>query len=261
MADETVYEPGPSFVENERPTDRLTEMPGWLQSFAASERGSDNVPDAELEAVPGASSQDAPQAPLVEPDDTLPEWLRTEPAHVEPEPPAEALGGFDDFQQPIGEGPDSFISEDDLPDWLRAFSHESTGRPLPGVSSSICAATTDIHTSATAIRVPPVENVWLSAYDRQVLGPGRTLFALLASSGGVLTDAGNNGTHSEQQDAAAAPSETGNTQTAPAPVAPATRSAPVAARNAVDKPGSSMRLVLLALLVVLVLIFLMLFLI
>jgi hypothetical protein len=36
MADEHEFEPGPSFVENERPDERLTEMPAWLQTFAAS---------------------------------------------------------------------------------------------------------------------------------------------------------------------------------------------------------------------------------
>ncbi len=253
-ADETVFETGPSFVENERPADRLAEMPAWLQTFAATV-------DVTDEPAEGAQSQDAGDVAIPVPADehanpvpALPDWLRAEPFHTEQVTPVHAFSDFESFVDPGEHVTDSFISEDDLPDWLRAFSNEATA--TPGSSVSTASGLTQhsaTPTSSTLTRVPPVENVWLSAQDRQVLGPGRTLFALLASNGGTATYDIATATH-EIDDAQVANTRGAAREGAQAAVTTAaTPTSGTAAEIAETKPGNPLRLLLLALLVVVLL--------
>lgn len=195
MADSNTYDPGPSFVENDQPVERLTEMPAWLQSFAAQEttreeedRYAHQDDAGDLDAV---AVDEEPVA--VSTDAVLPEWLKDQGASNDAQV-AEAessnvmafLSGFDDPRNPDVDG---FISEDDLPDWLRAFSDETSGPPRSSPEiTRLPAARSVPQTGGAVVRVPPVENVWLSALERQALGPGGTLFALLASnSNGAVT--------------------------------------------------------------------------
>lgn len=193
MADETVYETGVSFAEHDKPDERLTEMPAWLQTFAASVVEAGDPPAADPAPSSEPVSSPAPAAAQLTPDPSLPDWLRADGAA----PGGTAMPGarqgddFADFQDFGTEGADSFISEDDLPDWLKAFSTETAGDPLvPAGGMASAGSVSTMPQRSAALRVPPVENIWLSAYDRQALGPGRTLFALLASNTATTVEDG-----------------------------------------------------------------------
>ena len=256
MADDTVFEPGPSFVENERPTDRLAEMPAWLQTFAASEDTVDDASNVSQEPTQEPAAEPSAPARLVEPDAMLPEWLRADPAQPEPAAQVETLDGSDNFEEPDENGVASFISEDDLPDWLRAFSHDTSAAPSPTtMGSTRAAAHNPTPTSTTLVRVPPTENVWLSTYERQTLGPGRTLFALLASNGGTATFVEANGTHGAEGSGSVQSTGAANTANRRTPAGASQRSKADAVTGTAEKPRNSMRLLLLALLVVLLLVF------
>lgn len=209
MANPNLYEPGPSFVPDDVPTTRLAEMPAWLQTFAAQEMPEyeDNLQEEtpEMAAVENAPAMTAaeevpepsaePAAPDLTSDDiVLPDWLQDSgpgvdllPPLVEDDEPEDLsmdavaaspfLSGID---EPVSTNPDTFISEDDLPDWLRAFSEEAA--PEPEHQAAADPVTGGVLTQAVEVRVPPVENIWLSDTERRALGPGGTLFALLAAN-------------------------------------------------------------------------------
>lgn len=189
MADANTYEPGPSFVENDRPEERLTEMPAWLQTFAAQEDTRDDDQSAETadDDMTTVEPEESTVPDALPADDgsamQLPDWLTDDAGdapEIVPELPDEPLVSFDDPDDFISAS--SFIDEDDLPDWLKAFSEESSvASPGPAVAP-FNATRQAPSTGAVAIRVPPVENIWLPAYERKALGPGGTLFAMLASN-------------------------------------------------------------------------------
>ncbi|MFW6074645.1 MAG: hypothetical protein ACOC9Y_03565, partial [Chloroflexota bacterium] len=98
------YEPGPSFLEGDRPNVRLAELPAWLQTFAAStgepEPTSQAPAPADEETLPPDLSepdaQDSPhdveaseQQEEESPAAGLPGWLE-EPRPESPGTPAEA---------------------------------------------------------------------------------------------------------------------------------------------------------------------------
>jgi hypothetical protein len=256
MADDTVFEPGPSFVENERPTAHLTEMPAWLQTFAASEDTADDTSNGSQEPAREPAAEPFASTLLVEPDATLPDWLRAEPSQPKPVGQVETLDDFDSFEEPDQHNAASFISEDDLPDWLRAFSQDTSEAPAHTTMSSTRASThSSASTSTTLVRVPPTENVWLSTYERQALGPGRTLFALLASNGGAATFVEANGTNDAEGAGNVDSADTANTVDRRTPAGAAQRSETAAAIGETEKPRNSTQLLLLALLVVLLLLF------
>ena len=184
MANGNSYDPGPSFVDDDQPIDRLTEMPAWLQSFAAQESNVSNE-DQDVQEEEAESQPDEPVA-FEDVSSDLPDWLRDEPvdATQDAKPfdkaPDDVFEVFTDEQS----NPDGFISEDDLPDWLRAFSDESgvSSAKTPDVSR-IVATRPAVSAVATMVRVPPVENIWLTSIERNALGPGGALFALLAANG------------------------------------------------------------------------------
>ena len=196
MADDSTYEPGPSFVEGDRPGERLAEMPAWLQSFAAQESTRDEaaaeLSDEDAGELPAMAVED--QSESVSPDSILPEWLRDQQSDgQQAQVVADESSNMMDFLSNLGDSEssdkDGFISEDDLPDWLRAFADESSAPTRPAAEvTRLPAARSVPQTGTAAVRVPPVENVWLSAVERQALGSGGTLFALLASnSNGTVT--------------------------------------------------------------------------
>jgi cobalamin biosynthesis Mg chelatase CobN len=185
MASDNSYEPGPSFVDNDRPTDRLTEMPAWLQTFAAQETDIDTGEDEVQKTVETTGQGDAHQQNAVPAD--LPDWLRDEPveaSHASSVGEAHTTEHFPDLLPDEDSNPDGFISEDDLPDWLRAFSDESpvAKADAPDVSRAVTPRLT-APAGSTMVRVPPVENIWLSSVERHALGPGGSLFAQLAANG------------------------------------------------------------------------------
>lgn len=186
VTDDTVYDPGPSFVEDDRPTERLAEMPAWLQTFAAAAIEEDDNPeeDAPANGVSSTSSGPGQSTPSARDHETvLPDWLNDPGTRTdEQSEPVHLFHGSDDFGDPQSIPTGDFISEDDLPDWLRAFSEETSPQPTPPSIARRVVPQTATAVSATMVRVPPVENVWLSTYERQALGPGPQLFALLASN-------------------------------------------------------------------------------
>lgn len=253
MADDTVYEPGPSFVENERPTDRLTEMPAWLQTFAAAEAPADDTLDDTTSVSPEPAHEPPAPTRLVEPDSTLPEWLRADPSQPEPVAQVATLESFDSFDEPDENAAASFISEDDLPDWLRAFSQDTSVAPAhTTMDSNRSVANNSAPTSTTLVRVPPTENVWLSTYEHQAIGPGRTLFALLASNGGAATFVDAKGATGAEHSGSVQSNDATNRQIA---AGAEQRSEAGSATDTVEKPRNSMRMLLIALLVVLLLVF------
>lgn len=196
MDDANVHDPGPSFVPDDVPTARLAEMPAWLQTFAAQEMPDleEAVPDVEVDLELEEPEQLNAAVELPSDDIVLPDWLQDDGPEVDVIEPliddidiedfsidavaaAPYLDGIDD---PVSTNPDTFISEDDLPDWLRAFSEESA--PEPGLADVADVAAGVVAPEAVQVRVPPVENIWLSDSDRRALGPGGTLFALLAAN-------------------------------------------------------------------------------
>ncbi len=196
MADANAHEPGPSFVPDDVPTTRLAEMPAWLQTFAAQEMPDleDAEPEADVELDAEQPEQVNTAVELPSDDIVLPDWLQDDGPEVDVIQPLAEDDDIEDFSidavaaapfldgigDPVNTNPDTFISEDDLPDWLRAFSEESTPEATlaeaPDIAPGMVAA------EAVQVRVPPVENIWLSDSDRRALGPGGTLFALLASN-------------------------------------------------------------------------------
>lgn len=201
MANVESFEPGPSFVEDDRPAERLTDMPAWLQTFAAQETTRDEAAaePGEPEQTTGEAHADVAAHNDESGDISLPDWLQDSGAADDDSPlvPEEQHAMHDfltSFDDPGEHEASSFISEDDLPDWLRAFSDDSSpSAPSASMSretSSPGSPVSVVRPSTAPVRVPPVENVWLSANERQALGPGGTLFALLASNAnGALTHA------------------------------------------------------------------------
>jgi hypothetical protein len=255
MANGNTFEPGPSFVDNDQPSDRLTEMPAWLQSFAAQESKL-NGEDQDVQIDPPVSRPEEPRSSAgLSPD--LPDWLKDEPAEAAQDDALDEAHStedvFENFEDTVS-NPDGFISEDDLPDWLRAFS-DGTGTlsaKAPDVSRVI-ASRPAVAAGSTMVKVPPVENVWLTSVERNALGPGGTLFALLAANGSADSGA----THQPYIAYETEPAKTSHQHTDtvsrdadPQPVAYANQSG-------TDQPAvqaNSMRLILLTLVIVMLVI-------
>jgi hypothetical protein len=151
------YTPSASFLDHDRPSSRLVELPAWLQSFAAS------VGEPDTSGAPGVEVVDLPEA-TVGTDKTF-----TQPA----EEPASR-----ERQAAPGAGlATSFISEDDLPEWLRAIAPHDAGDgeselfQFGGGSSDAPAS------------VPSVTRAWSTSKDARGVDEATSLFALVASQG------------------------------------------------------------------------------
>ena len=77
MANAETFDPGPSFVENDQPVERLAEMPAWLQTFATQEstRDEDNEPGVDADEQPAMEQHTEPVDSQSD-DVVLPDWLR-----------------------------------------------------------------------------------------------------------------------------------------------------------------------------------------
>lgn len=154
------YPPGPSFIEHDRPTVRLVELPAWLQAFAASVGEpavdeSDRPDEADLELLT--------EADMSANDKSAP---RSGPAS-DPAPARPAAGGSN-FNT-------SFISEDDLPEWLRSIAPEE--------SEDSAAETLLFGESEAAqqVGVPNVTRAWTTSGDSRGVDESSSIFALVAS--------------------------------------------------------------------------------
>lgn len=169
-SDDRRYDPGPSFVENDRPSVRLAELPAWLQTFASS------VGDP-AEDEPGSQPEPEAASVVEQPDveqgatetSSLPDWLQDdEPAPAPAAPP-----------EPQESAPSFMITEDDLPEWLRSIPGEATAepaaRPDPSNSEQEAPSTNGV------LEVPPISHAWITAAAQRGLGDGGSVFALVAS--------------------------------------------------------------------------------
>jgi hypothetical protein len=170
---------------------QFDELPDWLQSMAPST-------PAESEPAPTPSSTDQPS-----PED-LPDWLRETPATSDPVypstpgpqssppamPPASERGRLD--HQPADQF--SLVSDEDLPDWLKALSDEdsdtSPPEPQPAQAST---SSPSPRTSAVAnlFEVPPVSRAWLTHgrfVDQDDVTAARQEFMPLEAVSGVSAE-------------------------------------------------------------------------
>lgn len=150
------YSPGPSFIEHDRPAVRLVELPAWLQAFAASVGEpsideTDRPDEADLELLTEAdmSANDKP-APRAEPEQAR---------------PAATGSSFNT----------SFISEDDLPEWLRSIAPEESD---DSAAESLLFGNPD---SSQQVTVPNVTRAWTTSSDARGVDESSSIFALVAS--------------------------------------------------------------------------------
>lgn len=172
-SEERRYDPGPSFVENDRPSVRLQELPAWLQTFASSvgEPEEDEVPPAD-EPSPVAETEQAADTGRVGGSDMLPDWLQEDDsakAEAQSTPPPE----------PQDSAPSFMISEDDLPDWLRSIPGEASAAPTPIPSPT--APANEAPSLNGTIEVPRISRAWVNATTERELSDGGSVFALVAS--------------------------------------------------------------------------------
>lgn len=202
------FSPGPSFSETPAPA--TAELPSWLQNFGES---------ATEGEAPVFGAAMASQQPRDEP--ALPGWLqspRTAPPAAAPAPRAEAppvqQAASAVPQQPLLSSSiqqtepapsdqiiprpptpsrldsidgDSFFSEDDLPEWLRALNTEAAGGEAPTAFATTSGGSVPVDavtppSTNGVIVVPAVTNVWLTEMDGGTVSPGAALFAAVANS-------------------------------------------------------------------------------
>ncbi len=149
------YPPSPSFLENDRPKVRLVELPAWLQSFASSV-GEPSEFDAPASPEPASPEQ------LVRASDHS---TQSEPKHEEKSSrPKSSNVGAD------------FISEDDLPEWLRAIA------PDDSAENSMEVFVIDRgDEEGEQITVPNITRAWSTSKDSRGVDETTSLFALVAS--------------------------------------------------------------------------------
>lgn len=149
------YEPSHSFLDHDRPSIRLVELPAWLQSFASSV-GEPPEPDE-----PAQTASHLDHEP--EPDLSDERELATAP----PQPT---------FRSSSSKGvSENFISEDDLPEWLRSIASED---PAESVAESLVF---DQAAGGDNVSVPTVSRAWSTSKDARGVDEATSLFALVAS--------------------------------------------------------------------------------
>jgi hypothetical protein len=166
---ERLYDPGPSFSEDERPVERLSLMPAWLQTFAASVGEPED--DAAGAPLPAVETVAAPVSTVPAPEDAvaeLPTWL----AEERPAPDGDA-GAAPALVTPVAA---ALISEDDLPEWLRAIAPADVDE---GVASG-GGVTAITGGPRSVLAAPSVGRAWLQGHDLPALSEGATVFALMA---------------------------------------------------------------------------------
>ncbi len=160
----------------------LSELPDWLREMAPpSEEEPADLPD-DVPVDTGQADAVSQDAPGASPDD-LPDWLRDPegtPASAPAAPPqAEGVPSVD--HQPADQF--SLVTDEDLPDWLKALSDdepESEQAATPSSGSQAAAGQTSA--VATLFEVPPVNRAWLTQgrrIDQQQIAAAQQDFAPL----------------------------------------------------------------------------------
>jgi hypothetical protein len=188
------YDAADDFGELDIDDIQFDELPDWLQSMA---------PSTPEESEPAAPTQQ-PTTDQPSPED-LPEWLREAPAASEsvsppiadPQssqsatPPAREQGGQVDHQ-PADQF--SLVSDEDLPDWLKALSDDDSDTPSPQPQPAQPAATSSSPTTtavANLFEVPPVSRAWLTQgrfVDQDDVTAARQEFMPLEAVSGVSAE-------------------------------------------------------------------------
>ena len=143
------FPPSPSFQENDRPAVRLVELPAWLQSFASSVGE-----PPELETTP--------------PPSTSTEYVVNSANDQKPTPAPSTSA------KPASSTTD-FISEDDLPEWLRAIA------PDDGPDTDVELTMPRDAGSGEPVAVPTISRAWSTSKDARGVDEATSLFALVAS--------------------------------------------------------------------------------
>jgi hypothetical protein len=160
-----VFEPGPSFNEPASAAD-VPELPSWLQNFGAVEE----TPAPALSFPIENGAAEAEHASV-----GLPNWLAApradQPASAEPTWNL-ADGKFGDQEE------GGFISEDDLPDWLRSIGGDNSPDTTPTVGAQVNGLAA---TAPRELRIPAVVSAWVAGRETAASGPGESLFAHIAS--------------------------------------------------------------------------------
>lgn len=149
------YEPSPSFLDHDRPPTRLVELPAWLQSFASSV-GEPSEPE-----VPDQTAPDPDRETALE----LSEELDAASAPPQPMSRSSSSRGVSE----------NFISEDDLPEWLRSIASED---PAESAAESLVF---DQMARGDNVSVPTVSRAWSTSKDARGVDEATSLFALVAS--------------------------------------------------------------------------------
>lgn len=162
-APQSVFDPGPSFHEQPSEAPTAGELPGWLQNFAGV------VAEPDLPAPTPAPTALADAA-------ELPNWL-TEPRTGAPAAHEPARASWNGAETKLEPQDDAFISEDDLPDWLRAISLDPVSEehdPAPAPMGATAGPAT------AAPRAPAVASAWVTPRQSVALATGESLFADIA---------------------------------------------------------------------------------
>ncbi|MEX1158602.1 MAG: hypothetical protein WEC79_06715 [Thermomicrobiales bacterium] len=168
------FELGTSFTDEPTEEGASGELPSWLQNFGGV-AGDAKAPAASEDEPSMTGWNEAPR----------PADLRAAPVPApsgpEPEPATQSGQG-------LAVGDQSFFSEDDLPEWLRALSTESE----PAVSAAPVAAVsanTGQSASNGAVSIPPVSRAWVTASDVAEVSPGANLLSSLVNAIDTRPDA------------------------------------------------------------------------
>ena len=165
---QSVFEPGPSFSEHMPAGSDDQELPNWLQNFG----GSVETP---LAATVAVSDYTIPTLVEQPPVSDLPGWL------AEPRPgvaaPAQA-STWDLADVKFGSNEESgFITEDDLPDWLRSIGNE----PPPADAAVGTEPTNGVNAAAARmLQTPSVVSAWVTGRTTVALAERESLFAHIA---------------------------------------------------------------------------------
>jgi hypothetical protein len=159
------FELGTSFTDESTEEGASGELPSWLQNFG------DVAGDT---TAPGASA-DQPSMTGWNEEPSPADLRAAVPAPSEPEAEPVAQSG-----QGLAAGDQSFFSEDDLPEWLRALSTESepTASAAPVAAVSVSAGPSAAN---EANAIPPVSRAWVTTADIVEVSPGANLFTSLVN--------------------------------------------------------------------------------
>ena len=223
-ADPEAFEPGVSFANEPSDDAGSGELPPWLQDFAGAAGEPQGTATAGAGAAPAEAQERPPHASMAEP---------SRPPSVPAQPPSAVLQSqaaaepAAQFGQVPGSDGTNFLSEDDLPEWLRALSTENP--PAAGAAPVAAVETRNPVTPNEAIQVPPVSRAWVTASDQAEVSSGANLLSSLvhaidsrpdavAVESSVSASASPAGARSAARQQTVAPAASGpvNSTTAPA---------------------------------------------